>query len=41
MNKFVIADSSQCIGCRTCEIACSQAHSAGYDAKHSVEDGAE
>jgi electron transport protein HydN len=28
MNKFVIADSSQCIGCRTCEIACSLAHSA-------------
>ncbi len=28
MNKFVVADSGQCIGCRTCEIACSQAHSA-------------
>lgn len=31
MNKFVIADSSQCIGCRTCEIACSLAHSAAGD----------
>lgn len=26
MNKFVVADSSRCIGCRTCEIACSLAH---------------
>ncbi|NDL64571.1 4Fe-4S dicluster domain-containing protein [Acerihabitans arboris] len=27
MNHFIIADSSQCIGCRTCEIACAAAHS--------------
>ncbi|QHB31129.1 4Fe-4S dicluster domain-containing protein [Yersinia canariae] len=28
MNRFVIADMTQCIGCRTCEIACVVAHSA-------------
>ena len=27
MNRFVIADMTQCIGCRTCEIACVVAHS--------------
>lgn len=27
MNQFIIADSSQCIGCRTCEVACASAHS--------------
>jgi electron transport protein HydN len=27
MNRFVIADIDQCIGCRTCEIACVIAHS--------------
>ena len=26
MNRFVIADPSKCIGCRTCEIACAMAH---------------
>lgn len=26
MNQFVIADMQQCIGCRTCEIACAMAH---------------
>ncbi|WP_110875671.1 4Fe-4S dicluster domain-containing protein [Franconibacter helveticus] len=26
MNRFVIADSSLCIGCRTCEAACSETH---------------
>ncbi|VTR44874.1 Electron transport protein hydN [Serratia fonticola] len=26
MNQFVIADMKQCIGCRTCEIACVMAH---------------
>ena len=26
MNRFVIADSSVCIGCRTCEVACSETH---------------
>ncbi|TKI07170.1 4Fe-4S dicluster domain-containing protein [Martelella alba] len=29
MNSFVIADSRQCIGCRTCEIACALAHDDG------------
>ena len=28
MNKLVIADPGRCIGCRTCEVACSLAHSA-------------
>lgn len=27
MNRFVIADMAQCIGCRTCEIACVVSHS--------------
>ena len=26
MNRFVAADPSKCIGCRTCEIACAMAH---------------
>ncbi|MFC0225709.1 4Fe-4S dicluster domain-containing protein [Serratia aquatilis] len=26
MNQFIIADMKQCIGCRTCEIACVVAH---------------
>ena len=26
MNRFVIADSSVCIGCRTCEAACAETH---------------
>jgi electron transport protein HydN len=26
MNRFIVADSSRCIGCRTCEIACVLAH---------------
>ncbi len=26
MNRFVIAEASKCIGCRTCEIACALAH---------------
>lgn len=26
MNRFVIAEPSKCIGCRTCEIACALAH---------------
>ncbi|MEC5344517.1 4Fe-4S binding protein [Brenneria populi] len=29
MNRFVIADSKKCIGCRTCEIACVLAHGDG------------
>ncbi len=27
MNRFVTANPSKCIGCRTCEIACALAHS--------------
>ncbi|MEA9389871.1 4Fe-4S dicluster domain-containing protein [Acerihabitans sp. TG2] len=27
MNQFIVVDSTQCIGCRTCEIACATAHS--------------
>ncbi|HCA1155208.1 TPA: 4Fe-4S binding protein, partial [Klebsiella oxytoca] len=26
MNRFVIADSTVCIGCRTCEAACAETH---------------
>lgn len=26
MNRFVIADSDRCIGCHTCEAACSEQH---------------
>lgn len=26
MNRFVIAEAGKCIGCRTCEIACTLAH---------------
>ncbi|UIJ39519.1 4Fe-4S dicluster domain-containing protein (plasmid) [Desulfobaculum bizertense] len=26
LNNFVIADSSKCIGCRLCEVACADAH---------------
>jgi len=29
MNRFVIAEASKCIGCRTCEIACAMAHPVG------------
>lgn len=29
MNRFVIAEASKCIGCRTCEIACAMAHPHG------------
>ena len=29
MNKFVIADPSRCIGCRTCELSCAIAHGNG------------
>ncbi|SQI43987.1 Electron transport protein hydN [Leminorella richardii] len=31
MNRFVIADPKNCIGCRTCEVACAVVHSAGSD----------
>lgn len=29
MNRFVIAEPSKCIGCRTCEVACVLAHPVG------------
>ncbi|MGL4195855.1 MAG: electron transport protein HydN, partial [Edwardsiella piscicida] len=29
MNRFVIADANNCIGCRSCEIACVMAHNHG------------
>lgn len=29
MNRFVAANPSKCIGCRTCEVACVLAHSDG------------
>lgn len=29
MNRFIVAEPSWCIGCRTCEIACAVAHDGG------------
>lgn len=26
MNRFIVAEASKCIGCRTCEVACVLAH---------------
>ncbi|HDR2755406.1 MULTISPECIES: 4Fe-4S binding protein [Enterobacter] len=26
MNRFIVADSAKCIGCRTCEVACVVSH---------------
>ncbi|MGS4681884.1 4Fe-4S binding protein [Enterobacter soli] len=26
MNRFIVADSEKCIGCRTCEVACVVSH---------------
>lgn len=26
MNRFIMADSAKCIGCRTCEVACAVSH---------------
>lgn len=31
MNRFVIADAKNCIGCRTCEVACAVIHSENSD----------
>jgi Fe-S-cluster-containing hydrogenase component 2 len=31
MNRFVIADSAKCIGCRTCEVACVVSHQENQD----------
>ncbi|QZN97151.1 electron transport protein HydN [Symbiopectobacterium purcellii] len=36
MNRFVIADSKRCIGCRTCEVACVLAHGDGNTASLSA-----
>ena len=29
MNRFIIAEPQNCIGCRTCEVACALAHPVG------------
>ena len=31
MNRFLIANAQQCIGCRTCEVACAVAHQQAQD----------
>lgn len=31
MNRFIIADSGKCIGCRTCEVACVVSHQDNQD----------
>ena len=31
MNRFVIAETDKCIGCRTCEVACVLAHPSGAE----------
>lgn len=31
MNRFIIADASKCIGCRTCEVACVVSHQQDQD----------
>ncbi|WP_312951480.1 4Fe-4S dicluster domain-containing protein [Superficieibacter sp.] len=31
MNRFIVADSTKCIGCRTCEVACAVSHQAQQD----------
>ena len=31
MNRFILADSGKCIGCRTCEVACVVAHQPEQD----------
>jgi len=31
MNRFIIADSGKCIGCRTCEVACVVSHLENQD----------
>ena len=32
MNRFIVADSTRCIGCRTCEVACAVAHQGSVSA---------
>ncbi len=31
MNRFIVAEASKCIGCRTCEVACVLAHAGTED----------
>ncbi len=31
MNRFIIADATKCIGCRTCEVACAVSHQDNQD----------
>ena len=31
MNRFIIADTQKCIGCRTCEVACVVSHQQDQD----------
>ena len=31
MNRFIMADASKCIGCRTCEVACVVSHQEQQD----------
>lgn len=31
MNRFIVADSAKCIGCRTCEVACVVSHQESQD----------
>jgi len=31
MNRFIIADATKCIGCRTCEVACAVSHHENQD----------
>lgn len=31
MNRFIVAESNKCIGCRTCEVACAVSHQALQD----------
>ncbi|ENB17140.1 electron transport hydN domain protein, partial [Escherichia coli 2875150] len=31
MNRFIIADATKCIGCRTCEVAFAGAHQGKQD----------
>ena len=31
MNRFIVAESNKCIGCRTCEVACVVSHQASQD----------
>lgn len=40
MNRFLIANAQQCIGCRTCEVACAVAHQQAQDVsiRHSAPD---